>query len=417
VKIMTISDSPKLFSGMARVHRNAIDALVDAGHEVLPCCWFAYTTQEMAKFSRGEKPPALYYETPKGNKVRYYGVPKSGGNKPMLTIYDAAELFKPDVILTMGDVWDFWYIGPIKSKLDFSFRWVAYVNVESKPSNQHAAVLKYADLVMVPSHYGSQVLSGHGIDSIVSPYGVNDCFRRASGEERANLRKERGIEDHEVRFICVAQNTTRKNIPALYWAAKSIASMGNFKVHLHTNIGATDPQEAFSYNLREVEKAIGVTGLMSYPTSGCLFDSPSDEILAEEYNASDFLLMPSLAEGFALPVVEAMACGLPVLVNDTSAMTEHVTDDEGEGWHERGYLCAYQLQVFPPAIMGRVVDTDSMARGMAEAIHNRRSSWMEGKRASCEEYAKGLTWEGAKNRLCDAVEAMVGPAVVPVEEL
>lgn len=422
VKIMTISDSPRLFSGMARVHRNAIDALVDAGHEVLPCCWFAYTTKEMARFNKGEQPTPLFYETPKGNKVRYYAVPKSGGNKPMLTIYDAAELFKPDVVLTMGDVWDFWYMGPIKSKLDFGFKWVAYVNVESNPSSQHAAVLKYADLVMVPSQYGACVLARHGISSKVSPYGVSDCFRRKSDSERAALRADRGIED-QVRFICVAQNTTRKNIPALFWAAKSIASMGDFKVHLHTNIGATDPLEAFSYNLREVEKAIGVTGLISYPTSGSLFDSPSDEALAEEYNASDFLLMPSLAEGFALPVVEAMACGVPVLVNDTSAMTEHVMDgltvDGGdvEGWHERGYLCAYRLQVFPPAIMGRVIDTDSMARGMAEAMHNRRSSWMEGKRRSCEEYAKGLTWEGAKNRLCDAVEAMAGPAVVPVEEL
>ena len=37
----------------------------------------------------------------------------------------------------------------------------------------------------------------------------------------------------------------------------------------------------------------------------------------------DALLFPSAAEGFGLPVVEAMASGCPVLVNDLGAQNEH----------------------------------------------------------------------------------------------
>jgi glycosyltransferase involved in cell wall biosynthesis len=40
------------------------------------------------------------------------------------------------------------------------------------------------------------------------------------------------------------------------------------------------------------------------------------------YNAADVLVYPSLYEGWGLPVVEAMACGCPTLVSDTSSLPE-----------------------------------------------------------------------------------------------
>jgi glycosyltransferase involved in cell wall biosynthesis len=48
----------------------------------------------------------------------------------------------------------------------------------------------------------------------------------------------------------------------------------------------------------------------------------SDEALACLYTAALALVFPSLYEGFGLPVVEAMACGTPVITSDTSALPE-----------------------------------------------------------------------------------------------
>ncbi len=44
--------------------------------------------------------------------------------------------------------------------------------------------------------------------------------------------------------------------------------------------------------------------------------------LAELYNAADILIMPSFAEGFGLPVLEALACGLPVVCSDIEVFRE-----------------------------------------------------------------------------------------------
>lgn len=46
------------------------------------------------------------------------------------------------------------------------------------------------------------------------------------------------------------------------------------------------------------------------------------EQLAAEYAGADVLGFPSLHEGFGLPIIEAMAAGLPVVVSDTSALPE-----------------------------------------------------------------------------------------------
>jgi alpha-1,3-rhamnosyl/mannosyltransferase len=47
-----------------------------------------------------------------------------------------------------------------------------------------------------------------------------------------------------------------------------------------------------------------------------------DELLACLYSGASALVYPSLYEGFGLPIVEAMACGCPVICSNTSSMPE-----------------------------------------------------------------------------------------------
>ena len=51
------------------------------------------------------------------------------------------------------------------------------------------------------------------------------------------------------------------------------------------------------------------------------------------YRKMDILLMPTVREGFGLAVAEAMACGLPVVASNCSAIPELIDDGKG------GFLC------------------------------------------------------------------------------
>jgi glycosyltransferase involved in cell wall biosynthesis len=55
-------------------------------------------------------------------------------------------------------------------------------------------------------------------------------------------------------------------------------------------------------------------------------DFVSEEELALLYNAATVFLYPSLYEGFGIPPLEAMACGVPVITSNTTSIPEVVGD-------------------------------------------------------------------------------------------
>jgi len=55
----------------------------------------------------------------------------------------------------------------------------------------------------------------------------------------------------------------------------------------------------------------------------------SDQGMAEFYNTHDVFLNLARGEGFGIPIIEAQACGVPVIATDFSSMPELV---KGHGW-------------------------------------------------------------------------------------
>ncbi len=111
------------------------------------------------------------------------------------------------------------------------------------------------------------------------------------------------------RVLSVGNDRAYKNIPAL------IEAMGH-------------PSLAHAALVRVGASLTGTTERLAEPlrTRTRLFElgDISDERLANVYAACDVLAQPSLAEGFGLPVIEAMACGLPVVASDGGALPEVV---------------------------------------------------------------------------------------------
>ena len=55
----------------------------------------------------------------------------------------------------------------------------------------------------------------------------------------------------------------------------------------------------------------------------------SDEELIQLYNLCKLYVFPSWHEGFGLPALEAMACGLPCIVANNGGIGEYVTPETG----------------------------------------------------------------------------------------
>jgi glycosyltransferase involved in cell wall biosynthesis len=55
--------------------------------------------------------------------------------------------------------------------------------------------------------------------------------------------------------------------------------------------------------------------------------------MPDRYRQMDMLLMSTVREGLSLAVMEAMACGLPVVASNCSSLSEQIDDGRG------GFLC------------------------------------------------------------------------------
>lgn len=411
MRIVTISDSPNIFSGLARVHRNAIDALVEAGHEVIPLCWFGYDALTRRKIQlKKTNPPPLVYQNGK-TEVRLLDIPKGNNPKDIGPIFETIQFIKPDVVLTIGDFWDFHYIHPIKMKMSFAFKWFAWFTIEHQDISENwKPIFQYIDQIAAPSKFGVKAVEDFsGKECAYIPYGVDSAFEKMSPEKRLQLRRERDCE-RKTRFITVAQNTSRKNLPSILLAASLIMDE-NVEFYIHTNID--DRNGLVSFDLNKLAKQFGVQNKVKFPTNGIhsVFKAPPDQDLANEYNASDYFLMPSNCESFCLPIIEAMKCGLPVLASCSSAMMEHVGGTE-PGPAQRGFLAGCRYEICPPAMFMPKVLPECLAEGV---------DWLKDNGSKqvtcCEEYAKEKTWDKSKLKLRETVDGLSGSGKVFVEIL
>lgn len=104
----------------------------------------------------------------------------------------------------------------------------------------------------------------------------------------------------------------------------------------------------------------------------------ANQDLATLYNASFAFLYPSLRESFGIPMLEAMACGTPVIAANTSAMPEVA----GEG---NILIDPYQPQEIADALLRLETDSDFYRQKSAYGPERAKQfSWMR----TAEEYAK-----------------------------
>jgi glycosyltransferase involved in cell wall biosynthesis len=171
-------------------------------------------------------------------------------------------------------------------------------------------------IVTLAESIRDDLIHRHGVpaDRIdVVPHGVDDAFRPL-GE---NVPAERALEEYGLTHpfvLYVGELSARKNLERLIEAVERLAGSIPMMVALVGPMGQGAGRLRARMARSPLRGRIRVMGYMS----------PSD--LIELYRAADVFVYPSLYEGFGLPVLEAMACGTPVIISDRQAMTEVAGD-------------------------------------------------------------------------------------------
>ena len=180
--------------------------------------------------------------------------------------------------------------------------------------------LETADLVFVPSAWGKDVLIKHGIleDKIeVVPEGVDPAkFHPLARSSYVNR------QDDIYRVLVVSKFEERKGFPELLDGyARAFGNDPTAKLLLKSdNLWMqTGTNNAYEDNIAQLEREVQKAGISNVSfLNGAL----SDDDLSHLYNASDVLLFPSRAEGWGLPLIEAIATGLPAVTTYYSGHTE-----------------------------------------------------------------------------------------------
>jgi glycosyltransferase involved in cell wall biosynthesis len=146
-------------------------------------------------------------------------------------------------------------------------------------------------------------------------------------------------------------------------------------------VGTLEPRKNLARVVEATRRAglelrvVGARGWGGVETPGWAGEVP-DEELAELYRGAQALAFPSLYEGFGIPVLEAMACGAPVVTSRGGA-TEEVAGGA--------------------AVLVDPYDVDAIAAGLQEADARR-----EELRALGLARAQAYSWEA----VADAVETV-----------
>jgi len=146
----------------------------------------------------------------------------------------------------------------------------------------------------------------------------------ASSESKVRVIHEGVKSDHvpaerkphrEIVFLFVGRRDPYKNLPMLVQSLADVRNEG-LPAKLRV-IGSDDPRYPEAQKLAD---SLGMNDHILW--SGYV----PDRDLLSAYQQADVFVLPSRYEGFGLPVLEAMACGTPVICSNTSSLPEVAGD-------------------------------------------------------------------------------------------
>jgi glycosyltransferase involved in cell wall biosynthesis len=236
------------------------------------------------------------------------------------------EKYKIDYVHTLGDIWCYQFLRNMPRTS--GVKWLAHYvfDTENMVGFWNDSV-KAADITVVPTKISYDMLTKLGHKNVqYVPHGVDTkIYKPATYEEKMEFRDGLGIPRDAFVIGMVAHNQYRKMV------ARLIDGFHKFLVDNPKSLLVLHclPKDVTGWDLVQIIKDRGLTNNVVFTdksSKGVADIHVPESELRKLYCAFDIHALSTGGEGFGIPIVEAMACGIPNVVTDYTSTREFLTD-------------------------------------------------------------------------------------------
>ena len=319
-RVLWASNAPFTPTGYGVQTAQVVERLQADGHEVAVACNFGLQGSET-----------------EWNGVKLYPTGVTPYSDDILMAHSqhwASGSELPSVVVTLFDVW------ALKNpSIDRIPKIAAWVPIDHKPAPPEVAewLRKPNVLPIAMSRFGEEMMRHDGIECVYAPHAFDGRvfkptpdFLDAKGQ-RIRGRDIMQVEDDSA-FVVMMNSANKGRTPPRKSWGENLLAFGMFAhdkpdaiLYLHTD----ESSALGGVDLRPLLRACGIRDDQVRFVNQYLYRmNMPQQALAALYSDADVLLATSAGEGFGVPVIEAQACGTPVIVSNWTAQPELVAD----GW-------------------------------------------------------------------------------------
>jgi glycosyltransferase involved in cell wall biosynthesis len=302
VKILWMSDPPTFFTGFGTVTKEILTRLMHTCRYQIACVGWGY---DGWPYDRQEIPFDIY--------------PSNNPNLNRDTLIRVLEEYQPDILITLGDIWMVDWIVDLPNRSRFKF--MPYFPLDGAPLYPPwARFIRNADFPVTFSKFTQKI-----IQTVLPDVHIDLIYHGVDTRAFHPIDEYQRPAELKNKFIvgCVARNQPRKNLPSLIKAfARFCEDKPEAVLYLHTN------PDDIGWDILDLLKRYRVFNRTCISKSASIQKALTKNKLNEIYNLFDVMVLPTAGEGFGLPILEAMAAGVPVIATDYTSCVELL---EGRG--------------------------------------------------------------------------------------
>jgi hypothetical protein len=317
VKILWSSNAPWSTSGYGNQTAMTLPMLKELGHEVTVNCFFGLEGGSL------EWNGFTCFPT----DVTRFGNMLLGDYADQIGQGDRSDV----LVMTLMDVWVMNQGLAQGSMKDLRFACWTPVDHDPAPPGVIQFLEQAGARVIAMSRFGEERLAQ--FNPLYVPHMVDTNLFKPLPDNKKDCRASLGIPEDAFVVGMVACNQglpSRKAFPQVFQAFKEFHERHSDAIlYLHSDVFGRNQ----GVNLMELRKACDIPAeALRTSNQLALHLGVPPEAMPYVFNSFDVLCMPSLGEGFGIPLIEAQACGIPVITSDWTAMSELC----GAGWLVQG---------------------------------------------------------------------------------